>query len=288
MEGGIERLREIVIEDNLGICCELEQMMQHLVDTYRCEWTEVVNDPERRRLFSQFVNTDETETGIEIVTERGQARPADWPKEGAILQIEALAHPPAASTTTDSTDDVLSTQYSVPSTDPPRVKPNGRPSRRSAADDSLAKPQWTSIGRIEDFPVEGGAAIKYGDVQIAVFNFASRGEWYACQNMCPHKKAFILSRGIIGTQGEAPKVACPLHKKTFSLESGECLSGEDYSVKTFPVRVVDGEVFLLLPAKAQLNALLGTSLHCITSCSSTAGSPSECAPAESEVEVCAT
>jgi membrane protease subunit HflK len=42
--------------------------MQHLVDTYKCEWTEVVNDPERRKLFRQFVNSDETEVGIEIVS----------------------------------------------------------------------------------------------------------------------------------------------------------------------------------------------------------------------------
>jgi NAD(P)H-dependent nitrite reductase small subunit len=272
LEGGIERLREIIIDDKLGICEELERMMQHLVDTYRCEWTEVVNDPERRKLFQQFVNSAETEIGIEIVAERGQARPADWPKEGAILQIETLAHPPAPPMTAGSTED---------------AKQNGRPSRRSMGDDT-AKPQWVRVGRIEDFPADGGAAIKYGDVQIAVFNFAGRGEWYACQNMCPHKKAFILSRGIIGTQGETPKVACPLHKKTFSLESGECLSGEDYSVKTFPARVDDGEVLLLLPAKAQLNALLGTSLHCITSCSSATASPSECTPTESEIEVCAT
>src|SRR5215510_13329989 len=40
LEGGIERLREIIIHDKLGICDELQRMMQHLVDTYRCEWTE--------------------------------------------------------------------------------------------------------------------------------------------------------------------------------------------------------------------------------------------------------
>ncbi len=61
MEGGIEYLRDVIVHDKLGICDELERQMQHLVDTYQCEWTEVVNDPERRRLFQQFVNTDETE-----------------------------------------------------------------------------------------------------------------------------------------------------------------------------------------------------------------------------------
>jgi len=44
--------------------------MQHLVESYKCEWTAVINDPERRKLFAQFVNSNEAEVGIEIVTER--------------------------------------------------------------------------------------------------------------------------------------------------------------------------------------------------------------------------
>jgi hypothetical protein len=84
--------------------------------------------------------------------------------------------------------------------------------------------------------------------------------------MCPHKKAFVLSRGIVGTQGDTPKVACPLHKKTFSLQTGECTSGEEYAVKVFPVKVENDNVYLLLPPKPQLDALLATRLHCITSC----------------------
>ena len=85
LEGGIERLRDIVVRDKLGICDELERRMQFLVDSYRCEWKEVVDDPERRKLFRQFVNTDENLSGIEIVDERGQNRPADWPKDGVPL-----------------------------------------------------------------------------------------------------------------------------------------------------------------------------------------------------------
>jgi nitrite reductase (NADH) large subunit len=97
-----------------------------------------------------------------------------------------------------------------------------------------------------------------------VFNFVSRGEWYACQNMCPHKNAFVLDRGIIGSSGGVPKVACPLHKKTYSLNSGACLSGEALSVKVFPVQIQDDDVYLELPPEAQLDALLGTDLHSIT------------------------
>jgi nitrite reductase (NADH) large subunit len=276
LEGGIDRLREIIIHDKLGICDELERMMQHLVDTYRCEWTEVVNNPERRKLFRQFVNTDDTEVGIEIVTERGQSRPADWPKNGsAPIQIDTLTRSVSDGTPLPLGEGagghrreavVLLAGEGLQDPIPTHTRTNGKSQIPNPKSDT--KPQWVHVGMVSDFPSDGGAAIKYGDVQIAVFNFASRGQWYACQNMCPHKKAFVLSRGIIGTHGELPKIACPLHKKSYSLQSGECVSGDDLSVKVFPVRVTGDDVFLLLPPKDQLDALLATSLHCISACGS--------------------
>ena len=99
-------------------------------------------------------------------------------------------------------------------------------------------------------------------MQIAVFNFTSRGAWYACQQMCPHKKAFVLSRGIIGDANGSPKVACPLHKKTFSLESGACLSGDDYAVQVFPVKVEGDDVYLELSPTEVLDRILATELGC--------------------------
>jgi nitrite reductase (NADH) small subunit len=83
-----------------------------------------------------------------------------------------------------------------------------------------------------------------GDQQIAVFNFRSRGEWYACQNMCPHKKDMVLSRGLLGDQDGEPKIACPQHKKTFSLRTGRNLGGEAYCLRLFPVKVEGREVFV--------------------------------------------
>ena len=128
---------------------------------------------------------------------------------------------------------------------------------------------WVKVGKVHDFPHDGGATIKYGNVQIAVFNFSSRGEWYACQQMCPHKKAFVLSRGIIGDIEGTPKVACPMHKKNFSLESGECLSGGEYAVQVFPVLVEREDVYLDLPPNNVLDPLLATEIGCsmATSCS---------------------
>ena len=234
MAGGVEHLREIIVDDKLGICNELDAMMQFLVDSYSCEWADAVNDPDKRRLFRQFVNTDDTEPTIEIISERGQPRPADWPMEAVSLrQIEDL--------------------------------------HRLASDaaGTAAARAWVNVGNTSDFPPDGGATIKYGGVQIAVFNFSSRGEWYASQQMCPHKKAFVLSRGILGDAGGTPKIACPLHKKTFSLESGDSLSGEDYGLQVFAVKVEDDEVYLHLPTTEVLERSLATGIGCemATACS---------------------
>jgi hypothetical protein len=69
----------------------------------------------------------------------------------------------------------------------------------------------------------------------------------------------VLGRGLLGTQGDEPKVACPMHKKTFSLETGAGLADPQYAVRTFPVDVRDGEVYLKLPAAdALLRACAGT------------------------------
>lgn len=240
LEGGIEHLRDVVIEDSLGLCEELETQMQQLVDRYQCEWARVVNDPAQRARFRQFVNTDDEEPTIEFVSQREQSRPADWTDELTSLELFG------------------------------ELKSREEKLLGSGGAQLMEQKKWVHVGTVDSFPCDGGATIKYGKSQIAVFNFSSRGEWYASQNMCPHKKAFVLSRGIVGDQSGVPKVACPLHKKTFSLETGESLQGEDYDIRTFPVKVEDGNVFLELPPTEILDELLATEIGCsmATSCAS--------------------
>lgn len=104
--------------------------------------------------------------------------------------------------------------------------------------------QWFYACLAEDVPDNGGVCVKYQDQQIALFHFTRRNEWYATQNECPHRQQMALSRGMIGTQGEEPKVACPFHKKTFSLRTGECLGGDECAIRTYPVKVEEGKVFI--------------------------------------------
>ncbi|WP_276168690.1 nitrite reductase small subunit NirD [Zobellia alginiliquefaciens] len=103
---------------------------------------------------------------------------------------------------------------------------------------------WFKAGPALKFPKNGGACIKYKDKQIAVFNFTRQGTWYACQNLCPHKMEMVLSRGMIGEEDMQPKVACPLHKNTFSLKTGENLNGSLDAIATYPVKIEDDFVYV--------------------------------------------
>jgi nitrite reductase (NADH) large subunit len=76
LEGGLEYLRDVIINDKLGICAELESEMVHVVDTYQCEWKTTVDDPEKSKRFSHFVNSTDMDRNIVFVKERGQIRPA--------------------------------------------------------------------------------------------------------------------------------------------------------------------------------------------------------------------
>ncbi len=78
MEGGLAYLKEVIVNDSLGIGAQLEMGMQLMVDTYQCEWKEVINNPELRKRFAYFVNSEEPDPTLQFVPERGQKVPARW------------------------------------------------------------------------------------------------------------------------------------------------------------------------------------------------------------------
>jgi nitrite reductase (NADH) large subunit len=75
LEGGMEYLKEVIIDDSLGICAELEAEMAHHVATYACEWKATIEDPAKMARFRHFINSDETDPNLTYVEERGQKRP---------------------------------------------------------------------------------------------------------------------------------------------------------------------------------------------------------------------
>ncbi|GAA6118272.1 nitrite reductase large subunit NirB [Acidovorax sp. FG27] len=76
LEGGLDYLKGVVVNDTLGLAAELEAQMQHVVDTYQCEWKTAVTDPAVRQRFRTFVNSSQPDKHIVFVNERGQIRPA--------------------------------------------------------------------------------------------------------------------------------------------------------------------------------------------------------------------
>ena len=90
LEGGLDYLKDVILHDSLGLGAELEAQMQHVVDTYQCEWKAAVTDPEVRKRFRSFVNSDATDERIVFVKERGQIRPAR-PEEHAPQTDEITA-----------------------------------------------------------------------------------------------------------------------------------------------------------------------------------------------------
>ncbi|WP_290797352.1 nitrite reductase large subunit NirB [Flavihumibacter sp. UBA7668] len=79
LEGGLAYLKEVILEDSLGIADELEAEMQGLVDNYQCEWKEAINNPEIRKRFQHFVNAPgEKDPTVQFDPMRSQKRAMEW------------------------------------------------------------------------------------------------------------------------------------------------------------------------------------------------------------------
>ncbi|KAJ9619168.1 hypothetical protein H2203_008497 [Taxawa tesnikishii (nom. ined.)] len=220
--GGIKYLQEVILEDKLGICADLEQQMEDLVGSYFDEWAEVLKSPERRALFSQFANTDEGAESVEPIVERGQTRPAYWAKDSVTEDFRGMK-------------------------------------------DKWTSLSWQPLAKTEQFSdaaTGSSVAVKRGDTQLAIFKV--KGQYYCTQQMCPHKRAFVLSDGLIGDDMKNNKlwVSCPYHKRNYELngqEAGKCGNDESVNIATFPVEArEDGNVYVKLPPVEELDGVLGT------------------------------
>ena len=80
MEDGLEYLRDVIVNDSLGIGEELEAEMKSLIANYHCEWKKVVENPTLRAQYKHFVNSEESDDTLQFVDMRGQKCPADWNK----------------------------------------------------------------------------------------------------------------------------------------------------------------------------------------------------------------
>ena len=221
LPGGIKYLREVILEDKLGICASLEAQMEELVGTFFDEWAEAIKNPEIRKKFQQFDNTPDRVQNMELEEDRGQSRPVYWAKESV-------------------KEDFRNTKWTSLT-----WQPVIEASHFKGADEA---------------PNGISATIKRGDTQLAVFRV--KGKWLASQQMCPHKRSFVLSDGLIGDANDKLWVSCPNHKRNFELngeQAGRCQNDEELSIATFPVEErEDGMVYLKLPPVHELDGVLGT------------------------------
>ena len=77
LEGGMDYLSDVIINDSLGLAAELEAEMASNIGNYQCEWATTLQDPDKLKRFSHFINSDATDSNVVFVEERGQIRPAD-------------------------------------------------------------------------------------------------------------------------------------------------------------------------------------------------------------------
>ena len=101
---------------------------------------------------------------------------------------------------------------------------------------------WTTVCKLDALLPNVGVRALLGDSQVAVFRLSGSDEIFAIDAFDPFSNAPVLSRGIVGDVKGRLVVASPIYKQHFDLTTGQCLEDDSVAVRTFAVRVVDGQV----------------------------------------------
>lgn len=103
--------------------------------------------------------------------------------------------------------------------------------------------EWQPVCRLADLEVERGVTALVHGQAVAIFRTHDDAV-FALGNYDPFARASVLSRGIVGTRGDVPFVASPMHKQGFDLRTGECLDDASVHVPVYDVRIVEGVVLV--------------------------------------------
>jgi len=170
LEGALDHLRAVLLDDSLGICADLDELMGRHVSTYQDEWAATLADPERLRRFVSFTNAPDTpDPTVRFVPERNQIRLR--PRRGR-------PHPAAGARTADrrplpggTHPMTLAEQPTHQQTTVPQVEiHDGR--------------RWTHVCALADLTPGRGAALLVCGQQIAAFRDRA-GRLYALDNRDP-------------------------------------------------------------------------------------------------------
>ena len=108
---------------------------------------------------------------------------------------------------------------------------------------------WVEVCAVSSIPSEGGVAALVHGQAVAVFR-THDGSVFAIGNVDPFSGASVLSRGIVGSRGDAPVVSSPMYKQAFDLRTGQCLDDPSVSVPSYDVAVMDDHVRVGSPREA--------------------------------------
>jgi len=109
----------------------------------------------------------------------------------------------------------------------------------SPADTAPNVPTWERACAVSDLEPSWGEAALVRMKQIALF-LLSPSEVYAVCHRDPHTDAYVMARGIVGSRGDRPTIASPLHKEVYDLGTGECFTDSTLFLRTFQTRIVGG------------------------------------------------
>jgi nitrite reductase (NADH) small subunit len=108
--------------------------------------------------------------------------------------------------------------------------------------------RWEDVCALDAIvPGTGAAALVAGE-QIAIVKTRS-GDVRAISNFDPFSRAFVLARGIVGDRDGRPKIASPIYKQSFDLETGVCLDDPKVKLPVYAVRIAAGRIHIDLAAR---------------------------------------
>ena len=96
--------------------------------------------------------------------------------------------------------------------------------------------EWIDVCDVDDLTPDRGVCARVGDQQVAVFRVSPDDRLYAVSNRDPFSQANVMSRGLVGSKGDVPKVTSPMYKQSFDLRTGVCLDDPGVALATFDVR----------------------------------------------------
>lgn len=103
---------------------------------------------------------------------------------------------------------------------------------------------WQRICALDDIVPGSAVAAWFDGEQVALVRPTQGSEVFAISNFDPFSQAYVMARGIVGDRAGVLKIASPIFKQSFSLETGECLDDAAVGLSVYPVRVLEGVVFL--------------------------------------------